>query len=61
MLIPLLDELYDLCTPVIFGVKIDDAQALAWKDAEPLFALMHPRTMYGAEVYHKARTGGTMF
>ena len=58
VLIPFLDELFDLRTQVIFGVKIHDAQALALKDAEPLFDLIHPRTMYWCEVYNKARMVG---
>lgn len=42
MLIPLLNQLVQRCTKMIFGVKIYKAQALALEDTEPLFHLMHP-------------------
>ena len=54
LLIPCLNELVQLCTKMIFGCKIHNAQALALKDTEPLFHLIHPGAMYGREVHDKA-------
>jgi hypothetical protein len=42
LLSPFLDELFNLLTQVVFGVKIDDSQALPWDKAKPLFNLVHP-------------------
>ena len=42
MLIPLLNQLVQRCTKMIFGVKIYKAQALALEDTEPLFHVMDP-------------------
>jgi hypothetical protein len=42
MLIPFLDELFTLLTQVVFGVNIDDSQALPLDNATPLFNLVHP-------------------
>ena len=58
VLIPFLDELFDLGTQVIFGFKIDDSQALPLEDAEPLFDLIHPRAMHRCEMHNKARMVG---
>ena len=58
MVIPFVNELSDLRIEVVFGCKIDDSQALPLEDAEPLFDLIHPRTMHGCEVHDKARMVG---
>jgi hypothetical protein len=42
LVIPFLDELFNLLTQVVFGVKIDDSQALPLDNATPLFNLVHP-------------------
>jgi hypothetical protein len=61
LLIPFLDALFDLGTQVICGVNIHDTQALALKDAAPLFDLMHPRTMPQCTVHDNARMVGEPF
>jgi hypothetical protein len=61
VLIPFLDALFDLGTQVICGVNIHDTQALALKDAAPLFDLMHPRTMPRCTVHDNARMVGEPF
>ena len=58
MVIPVVDELSDFGIEVVFGCKIDDSQALPLEDREPLFDLIHPRTMHGREVHNKARMVG---
>ena len=55
MLIPFLNELVKLGMEVVFGCKIDDAQAFPLEDTEPLFHLIHPRAMHGRKVHDKAR------
>lgn len=55
MVIPCVDELSDFRIEVVFGFKIDDSQALRLEEREPLFYLIHPRTMHGREVHNKAR------
>jgi hypothetical protein len=57
-LIPFTDELLQLGAQVILRGKIDDAQPLALPDTEPLFDLIHPRTMQPGEMHHKARMIG---
>jgi hypothetical protein len=42
MLIPFLDELFNLLTQVVFGINIDASQALPLDNATPLFNLGHP-------------------
>jgi hypothetical protein len=58
VLMPFLDELFDLRTQVIFGFKIHDSQALPLEDAEPLFDLSHRRPMHPCEVHNNARMLG---
>ena len=58
VLIPLLNELFDLHTQMVFGFTIDDSQALALDNAELLFDLIHPRKMHRCKVYDKARMVG---
>ena len=55
LVIPFVDELSDLRIEVVFGFKIDDSQALPLEDREPLFDLIHPRTLHGRDVHNKAR------
>ena len=42
LLIPFTNELVKLCMEVVFRFKINDAQAFALEDTEPLFHLIHP-------------------
>jgi hypothetical protein len=58
VLIPFLDELFDLHTQMVFGFTIDDSQALVLDNAELLFDLNHPRTMHRCKVHDKARMVG---
>jgi hypothetical protein len=39
---------------VVWGFEIDDSEPFALHDAEPLFDVMHPRTMHGGKVEAKA-------
>ena len=50
ILIPFLNELANLGSQVVFGFDIDDSEPFALQDAEPLFDLIHPRTMHGGKV-----------
>ena len=58
MVIPFTYELSDFRIEVDFGFKVDDSQALPLENREPLFNLIHPRTMHGREVHNKAPMGG---
>ena len=40
---------------MVFRFKIDDSEAFPLEDREPLFDLIHPRTMSGRKVHPKAR------
>ena len=42
VLIPFMNELFDLRLEVLCRFKISDTQAFALEDAEPLFHLIHP-------------------
>jgi hypothetical protein len=42
MVIPFLEELFNLLTPVVLGVTIDASQALPLDKAKPLFNVVHP-------------------
>jgi hypothetical protein len=57
-LVPCTQALRKFHTPGLFGVTIHPAQTLALEHAEPWFHVMHPRTMDGCEVHHKARRRG---
>jgi hypothetical protein len=61
VLIPFLDEVFDLRTQVRFGFNIDTSQALPWEDAEPLCHVIPPRTMPRSAVHDKARMVGEPF
>ena len=54
ILIPFRNELVNLGSYVVFGFEIDDSEPFALQDAEPLFDLIHPRTMHGGKVEDKA-------
>jgi hypothetical protein len=41
-LIPFINKLVNLGSQVVFGFNINDAEACAWPDAEPLFHVIHP-------------------
>src|SRR5436190_10228399 len=58
MLIPLSDKGVQPLGQMDEVGKVGDAQPLALQDAEPLFHLIHPRTVDRREVAHKARMGG---
>jgi Bacterial regulatory protein, Fis family len=58
LLIPFTDKLLKLRAQVILRGKVHNAQSLALQDAEPLFHLIHPRTVHGREVHHKPRVRG---
>ena len=58
MLIPFSNELFNLGSQLVFGCKVDDSEAFALQNAEPLFHLIHPRAMHGREVQEKARMLG---
>ena len=53
MLIPCLDKLPTRRTQVVFRGKVDDAQAVPLDKAEPLFDLIHPRTLPWGERHDK--------
>lgn len=55
MLIPLADELFEFSAQVGFGGEIGDAKSLSLQNAEPLFHLIHPRTVDGRKMETKAR------
>jgi hypothetical protein len=58
VLIPFPDELLQLCAQMVFGLEVDDTQAFALQDAEPLFDLIHPRAMHRREVEDESRMVG---
>ena len=57
-LIPCLNELANLGSQVVLGFESDDAEPFALQDAEPLFDVIHPRTMHGGKVADQAGMRG---
>ena len=52
--IPDTDELFKLRAQLVFGLKVNNSQAFALKNAEPLFDLIHPGAMHRDEVHEEA-------
>jgi hypothetical protein len=61
VVIPFLDERFKLRTQVIFSCKVDDSQAFPLDNADPLFDVIHPRTMHGCEMHDNTRMVGYPF
>lgn len=48
--VPLLNEVFDFGSQIVFGFEIHNAKPFSFKDAKPLFDLVDPRTVRGSEV-----------
>ena len=58
MFIPFSDKRAQAFSEMLFVRKIGNLEAFTLQNREPLFDLVHPRTMNGWKVKHKARMFG---